>query len=98
MTDATGTIHAYDEFGIDMAFEEGKTYDVTGILLTTLDGRQIYPTAIVEHSDDVVFDFSDPTAFGYDAPTADTPTRLADGLAFRSQLPSTPKEINNRSI
>ena len=79
LTDATGTIHAYDEFGIAMAVEEGKTYDVTGILLTTLDGRIIHPTAIVEHSDDVVFDFSDPTAFGYDAPTADTPTRLADG-------------------
>lgn len=78
-TDATGTIHAYDQMGINISVEDGKTYDVTGILLTTLDGRQIYPTAMAEHSDDVVFDFSDPTAFGYAAPTADTPTRLEDG-------------------
>ncbi len=82
LTDKAGNrIHSYEQWGsFPKSLDADKTYNVEGILVTTLDGRQIYPIAVEEYSEPAIaFDFSAPAAYGYAAPELDGYTNFADG-------------------
>lgn len=83
LTDKAGNmIHSYEQWGSSFpkSLDAAKTYNVEGILVTTLDGRQIYPIAVEEYSEPAItFDFSAPATYGYASPELDGYTNFADG-------------------